>query len=206
MDVFLTSPWIPAEWVRAHGLQPRGIWSAENFQPGAWPLSAGVCAFAEAAVRFAGAQTDSAVIFSTACDQLRRGFDAAILRGQCRAFLFNLPATWQTPAAGKYSAPNWNGWDNFFWRTAAGRRHPKSCGRKCCNPAGRKNVCSNRRQPVLRADLPKPWRDFIGTALFRRRRLPRLQIKFRSPWSAGRFSRRTGKCWTKSRPLADVSC
>ena len=99
MDVFLTSPWIPAEWIRAHGLQPRGIWSAENFQPGAWPLSAGVCAFAEAAVRFAEAQTDSAVIFSTACDQLRRGFDTAILHGQRRAFLFNLPATWQTAAA-----------------------------------------------------------------------------------------------------------
>lgn len=100
MDVFLTSPWIPAEWIRAHRLQPRGIWSAEHFQPGMWPLAAGVCAFAEAAVRVAEARTDSAVIFSTACDQLRRGFDAVILRGQHRAFLFNLPATWQTAAAG----------------------------------------------------------------------------------------------------------
>ena len=99
MDVFLASPWIPAEWIRAHGLQPRGIWSADNFHCGAWPLSAGVCAFAEAAVRFAETPTNSAVIFSTACDQLRRGFDTAILRGQRRAFLFNLPATWQTAAA-----------------------------------------------------------------------------------------------------------
>jgi hypothetical protein len=52
-------------------------------------------------VRFAAARTDCAVIFSTACDQLRRGFDAAVLRGQPRAFLFNLPATWQTAAAGQ---------------------------------------------------------------------------------------------------------
>jgi hypothetical protein len=101
MDVFLASPWIPAEWVRAHGLQPRGLWSVENFQCGLWPLSAGVCAFAEAAVRFAQARADSAVIFSTACDQMRRGFDAASLRGQNRLFLFNLPATWQTAAAGQ---------------------------------------------------------------------------------------------------------
>jgi benzoyl-CoA reductase/2-hydroxyglutaryl-CoA dehydratase subunit BcrC/BadD/HgdB len=99
MDVFLTSPWIPAEWIRAHGLTPRGIWSVENFQPGALPLSAGTCAFAEASVRCAEARTDSALIFSTACDQMRRGFDAAMLHGQRRAFLFNLPATWQTPAA-----------------------------------------------------------------------------------------------------------
>ena len=99
MDVFLTSPWIPAEWVRAHGLTPHGIWSAENFQSGTPPLSAGVCAFAEAGVRFAEANADAAVIFSTACDQMRRGFDTAMLHGQPRAFLFNLPATWQTPAA-----------------------------------------------------------------------------------------------------------
>jgi hypothetical protein len=101
MDVFLASPWIPAEWVRAHGLQPRGLGSVEDFQPGAWPLSAGLCAFADAAVRFAQARADSAVVFSTACDQMRRGFDAAILAGQRPAFLFNLPATWQTPAAKK---------------------------------------------------------------------------------------------------------
>jgi benzoyl-CoA reductase/2-hydroxyglutaryl-CoA dehydratase subunit BcrC/BadD/HgdB len=98
MRVFLTSPWIPAEWIRAHGLTPGGIWSDENFSLGTMALSAGVCAFAEAAVRFAEAQEDSAVIFSTACDQMRRCFDTALLHGQCRAFLFNLPAT-QTPAA-----------------------------------------------------------------------------------------------------------
>jgi hypothetical protein len=98
MRVFLTSPWIPEEWVRAHGLEPRGVWSSQEFRRGALPLSAGVCAFAEMAVRFAGAQPDSAVIFTTSCDQLRRGFDAATLHNPCRAFLFNLPAT-QTPAA-----------------------------------------------------------------------------------------------------------
>jgi benzoyl-CoA reductase/2-hydroxyglutaryl-CoA dehydratase subunit BcrC/BadD/HgdB len=99
MDVFLTTPWIPPEWIRAHGLQPRGLWAAEDFQRGARPLAAGVCAFAEAAVRFAQARTDCAVVFSTACDQLRRGFDAAVFGGLRRAFLFNLPATWQTAAA-----------------------------------------------------------------------------------------------------------
>ena len=101
MDVFLTSPWIPPEWVRAHGLQPRGIWAAENLQRLPCPLSAGVCAFAESAVRFAQSRAESAAVFSTACDQMRRAFDAAIFRGQRQAFLFNLPATWQTAAAGQ---------------------------------------------------------------------------------------------------------
>ena len=98
MRVFLTSPWIPAEWVRAHGHEPRGIWFEENFQHDAPTLSAGVCAFAEQAVRFAESQPDVAVIFTTTCDQLRRGFDVATFHGRSRAFLFNIPVT-RSPAA-----------------------------------------------------------------------------------------------------------
>ena len=98
MRVFLTSPWIPAEWVRAHGLETRGIWFADSFRRDLPPLGAGVCAFAEDVVRFAEAQADAAVVFTTACDQLRRGFDETAFRGSSRVFLFNLPAT-QTPAA-----------------------------------------------------------------------------------------------------------
>ena len=152
MDVFLTSPWIPAEWIRAHGLQPRGIWSAENFQRGAWPLSAGVCAFAEAAVRFAEAQTDSAVIFSTACDQLRRGFDAAILHGQRRAFLFNLPATWQTPAAGQIFRSELERLGQFLLAIGGRAPSPEVLRQEMLQSgAARESVCSNQPQPVLRA-------------------------------------------------------
>jgi benzoyl-CoA reductase/2-hydroxyglutaryl-CoA dehydratase subunit BcrC/BadD/HgdB len=98
MRVFFSSPWIPAEWIRAHGHEPRGIWFAEPLRRAAPPVSAGVCAFAESVLRFAETQPDSAVIFTTACDQLRRAYDAAAWHGQSRTFLFNLPAT-QTPAA-----------------------------------------------------------------------------------------------------------
>jgi benzoyl-CoA reductase/2-hydroxyglutaryl-CoA dehydratase subunit BcrC/BadD/HgdB len=41
----------------------------------------------------------AAVVFSTHCDQLRRGFDVAASRAACPLFLFNLPATWQSAAA-----------------------------------------------------------------------------------------------------------
>ena len=98
MRVLLTSPWIPAEWVRAHGLEARGIWFVDGFRQSTPPLTAGLCAFAESVVQFAATQPDDAVVFATACDQLRRGFDAARFHGASHAFLFNLPAT-QTPAA-----------------------------------------------------------------------------------------------------------
>ena len=97
MQVFYTSPWVPPEWIKAHGLEPRGIWHSSDFFP--LPLAAGVCAFAEAVVRLAETQSDSAMIFSTHCDQLRRGFDVVAGAVPGRIFLFNLPATWQTGIA-----------------------------------------------------------------------------------------------------------
>ena len=99
MEVFCTSPWVPPEWIKAHGLEPRGVWLARDFACEPLPLAAGVCAFANAAVRLAERQSQSAVIFTTHCDQLRRGFDTVAEAAPSRIFLFNLPVTWQTPVA-----------------------------------------------------------------------------------------------------------
>ena len=97
MQVFSTSPWVPPEWIRAHGLEPRGVWLGGDSRP--LPLAAGVCAFAESVVRLAETHSGSAMIFSTHCDQLRRGFDVVAGGAPGRVFLFNLPATWQTGVA-----------------------------------------------------------------------------------------------------------
>jgi benzoyl-CoA reductase/2-hydroxyglutaryl-CoA dehydratase subunit BcrC/BadD/HgdB len=97
MQVFYTSPWVPPEFIKAHGLEPRGVWFASDSNK--LPLAAGVCAFAQMVVRLAEARTDSAFIFSTHCDQLRRGFDVVAPAAPGRVFLFNLPATWQTAVA-----------------------------------------------------------------------------------------------------------
>lgn len=101
MHLFHTSPWLPVEWVKAHGLEPRGVWYAESFARQSLPLAAGVCAFANAVVHLTESHPDSAVLFTTHCDQLRRGFDTFSGATSTRTFLFNLPATWQTPAAAK---------------------------------------------------------------------------------------------------------
>ena len=92
MEVYCASPLIPFEWIKAHGLEPRPVWleSAEGLPA----PSAGMCAFAHQAGWLAR-RSDAPMIFPTHCDQLRRCFDSA---GQ-NAFLFNLPATWRTPAA-----------------------------------------------------------------------------------------------------------
>jgi benzoyl-CoA reductase/2-hydroxyglutaryl-CoA dehydratase subunit BcrC/BadD/HgdB len=99
MQVFYNSPWVPPEWITSHGHVPRGVWFADDLALGPLPLGAGVCAFAGSMLRFAQAQTDSAVVFSTHCDQLRRAFDALDIAARQRCFLFNLPSTWQSAAA-----------------------------------------------------------------------------------------------------------
>jgi benzoyl-CoA reductase/2-hydroxyglutaryl-CoA dehydratase subunit BcrC/BadD/HgdB len=99
MEVFFTSPWVPAEWIQAHGLDPRGIWLAPQLAFGSLSLSAGICPFAQAAVGLAEKERRCAVVVTTHCDQLRRGFDAVAGPASAPAFLFNLPATWQTPVA-----------------------------------------------------------------------------------------------------------
>ncbi len=97
MEVFVTSPWIPPEWIAAHGLVPRGAWFGQTRQPSAVPE--GVCAFAQRMADLANSRPDAALVFTTACDQMRRSADAVSARANPRGFLFNLPATWQSPTA-----------------------------------------------------------------------------------------------------------
>jgi benzoyl-CoA reductase/2-hydroxyglutaryl-CoA dehydratase subunit BcrC/BadD/HgdB len=99
MELFHASPWVPAEWIKAHGIEPRGLWYADDLNLGPTRSSAGTCAFAQAVVRFAETHPEKAVLLTTHCDQLRRGFDTLAGSLPSRAFLFNLPATWQTSVA-----------------------------------------------------------------------------------------------------------
>lgn len=99
MELFHASPWVPVEWIKAHGIEPRGLWYSDELNLGATRSSAGACAFAQAVVRFAETHPEKAVLLTTHCDQLRRGFDTFAGSQPDRAFLFNLPATWQSPVA-----------------------------------------------------------------------------------------------------------
>jgi benzoyl-CoA reductase/2-hydroxyglutaryl-CoA dehydratase subunit BcrC/BadD/HgdB len=101
VELLLTSPWIPPEWIKAHGLEPRGIWALPDTATSGQAIApgAGVCAFADCVTRSAEDASGPAVVFSSHCDQLRRGYDTVSGRNASRHFLFNLPATWQTQTA-----------------------------------------------------------------------------------------------------------
>ena len=104
MQVLITSPWVPAEWIRAYGFEPRVAWgpdfhSKPSNRCGHSLLSVGgqgVCAFAQRCVDLARQHSALPMIFDSSCDQMRRSFDALVADQRLDLFLFNLPATWQT--------------------------------------------------------------------------------------------------------------
>ena len=114
-----TSPFVPVEWIAAHGVRPLRVIPRQA----GGGAAEGVCPFAQAFVselaggtvpdtclpsetwgRMApdGGQANAA-IFTTTCDQMRRAPELLSARREMPVFLLNVPATWQTPsAAGLY--------------------------------------------------------------------------------------------------------
>ena len=95
--VVYSCPFVPAEWIVAHGLRPRRILARPD---GAVRASAGVCPYVAAFVRTVCSETDAdATIVTTVCDQMRRASERIARESSLPLFLMNVPATWQTAAA-----------------------------------------------------------------------------------------------------------
>jgi len=95
-------PFVPAEWIAAHGLRPRRLLldSSKGSSPAG--ITSGVCPFARAFVnRVSGESEADAVVVTTVCDQMRRAAELIARDSALRAFLMNVPTTWQTAAAQK---------------------------------------------------------------------------------------------------------
>jgi benzoyl-CoA reductase/2-hydroxyglutaryl-CoA dehydratase subunit BcrC/BadD/HgdB len=95
-----SSPFVPAEWIAAHGMSPSWL----QPRPAAGRLlvgaSRGVCPYAGAMVDAVRSGVQAAgVVMTTACDQMR--YAAAMMehQGQSPVFLMNVPSTWETAAA-----------------------------------------------------------------------------------------------------------
>jgi len=100
--VVYSSPFVPAEWIAAHGarpkrLRPEGGAAARSAAP-----VAGMCPYARALTGEVLALRDGQVaVFATTCDQMRRAAGWAALEAPAPVFLFNVPATHGTPAAAR---------------------------------------------------------------------------------------------------------
>ncbi|MBF0252458.1 MAG: 2-hydroxyacyl-CoA dehydratase [Candidatus Omnitrophica bacterium] len=90
------SPFIPAEWITAHGFEAcRGIMDHEHDN---MPINvdSGVCPYMSDFVNSAAQNPDvRAIVLTTTCDQMRRAKDFIDMRSDKPCFLMNIPSSWQ---------------------------------------------------------------------------------------------------------------
>jgi benzoyl-CoA reductase/2-hydroxyglutaryl-CoA dehydratase subunit BcrC/BadD/HgdB len=101
--------YLPPEWIAAHGFEPRrlvpeSLRSAASGGAAMLPLLSermGGCPYAAAISAQGQAIEFCALIATTLCDQARRAAEYLSARSAMPLFLFNLPKTWQSPAAAR---------------------------------------------------------------------------------------------------------
>lgn len=94
------SPFVPPEWIAAHGLRPHGLRLRPESNRTSLADGRGVCPYAGTLVDTILAGFDAAaIVLTTICDQMR--YASALLEQNVKrpVFLFNVPSTWQTQAA-----------------------------------------------------------------------------------------------------------
>jgi len=97
--VVYTCPYVPAEWIAAHGLQPRRVIPLPPDGVAIASRVEGVCPYACAFINAAAGEDAAGIIVTTLCDQMRRAYDLLVCGSHTPAFLLNVPKTWQTVAA-----------------------------------------------------------------------------------------------------------
>jgi benzoyl-CoA reductase/2-hydroxyglutaryl-CoA dehydratase subunit BcrC/BadD/HgdB len=124
--VVYTCPYVPAEWIAAHGLRPRRLVPEPRTDRGLIARTEGLCPYARAFIHDAAADDGQAdaIIVSTLCDQMRRVFDVLVREVDTPAFLLNVPSTWQTVAAQRMYIDEFHRLGRFL--VGLGGRHPSN--------------------------------------------------------------------------------
>jgi len=97
--IVYSCPYVPAEWIAAHGLPARRLVPLPAEGASVAPRVEGLCPYARAFINEAAATNADGIIVTTLCDQMRRAYDLLVHGTAVPAFLFNVPKTWQTVAA-----------------------------------------------------------------------------------------------------------
>jgi benzoyl-CoA reductase/2-hydroxyglutaryl-CoA dehydratase subunit BcrC/BadD/HgdB len=98
--IIYSCPYVPAEWIAAHGLRPSRIMPDAASSATVLVRREGVCPYARAFVGEAVTYEQAgAVVVTTVCDQMRRASDILVRQSKLPAFLMNVPSTWQTVAS-----------------------------------------------------------------------------------------------------------
>lgn len=98
--IVYTCPYVPAEWIAAHGMAPTRVVPGGGDSALSPAAREGVCPYVRGFVAEVTRDARAgAVVVTTVCDQMRRAFDIVGRTCEVPAFLMNVPNTWQTAAA-----------------------------------------------------------------------------------------------------------
>ena len=94
--IIYTCPYVPAEWIAAHGLRPSRIIPDEAGATGLLSRAEGVCPFVQGFINEVVTDKHAdGIVITTVCDQMRRAYDILVRRCDIPLFLMNVPNTWQ---------------------------------------------------------------------------------------------------------------
>ena len=94
--VIYTCPYVPAEWIAAHGLHASRLLLNYVDSASMFIRTEGVCPFVRSFIdEVMNNKEVEGVIVTTVCDQMRRAFDILVRKCELPAFLMNVPNTWQ---------------------------------------------------------------------------------------------------------------
>ena len=97
------SPYVPAEWIAAHGFIPHILRQSGAAPIGPLAERPGICSHARAFVAEAALDSEAAgLVVTTSCDQMRRAVEFFTDRLNRKLFLMHVPATWQSAATYAY--------------------------------------------------------------------------------------------------------
>jgi len=98
--IIYTCPYVPAEWIVAHGLCPSRVIPDSVFTAFSLAGREGVCPYVRGFIAEVTKNEQAAgVVVTTTCDQMRRAFDIISRKCELPTFLMNVPNTWQSAAA-----------------------------------------------------------------------------------------------------------
>ena len=113
--IIYTCPYIPAEWIAAHGLRPSRIIPDAAGTAGQTSRAEGVCPFVQGFINKVMADTKAdGVVITTVCDQMRRAYDILLRRCDVPLFLMNVPNTWQNVTVQKLYIDELNRFGRFL--------------------------------------------------------------------------------------------
>jgi benzoyl-CoA reductase/2-hydroxyglutaryl-CoA dehydratase subunit BcrC/BadD/HgdB len=96
-NILYSCPFIPAEWIAAHGFQPSRITPGIEGRGRPTDSGEGICPYVENLLNeLKNEENSAAVCFTTVCDQMRRAAECFDGEKLPPVFIMHVPSTWET--------------------------------------------------------------------------------------------------------------